>query len=259
MARQSDGKAVVSLRSADAGGSCGFCGEFTQNVVISDNLFGGLYGTTVSLVGTGSSTDTAKGRDIVVERNYFYSAAPGGVNNALLIKNTDGATVRSNVANLDGQATYTAYESSGASTSGSQATRMLRLLNNTCYTREAQSGQLKCIDSDGGVASTSVAKNNLLVAPNAGNPMMFAGSTPATNCCNVSTTQIPFVSSSPSGPQDFRITASNVAIDKGARVAAYQDWSMAKRPASGPFDAGAWESTSGTASGPPPAPVLLAQ
>ena len=265
-ARQRDKATVLTLRGRDIGCTDKFfCGEWAQNAVVSDNLIGGRDGAAVGVLGAGSSTEASKGRDILFERNYFYSTDPNGPDHAVNIKNIDGFTLRNNIANLDG---FDEPNGFGAfslalytnSASGNQPLRNLRAFNNTCYTSIASSQGLSCFifrDSISGVE----LKNNLFYAPNASSAELMVGSVPtgAAVAANILAVASPFLAGQPKGPADFRLSEQSLAIDKGARVPVFEDWSTRNRLA--PLDVGAWELGSGgtgpPAGAPPPPPVLV--
>jgi PKD repeat protein len=273
LSRQAVNKAVLSLRSADVGGSCGFCGEWTQNVVISDNLIGGSASTTVGLVGSAGSSSASQGRDIIFERNYFYAAEPDGPSNSLGAASAVGLTIRNNIANLDGYATGTAFQgfsfsSMGNSLSNNARLQDVRFYNNTCHTKTSTSSPIKCVFWAEAIPN-SQAKNNLFYAPGASNARLFTGSPPSGGAMagNLMAVQNPFVVAQPASPTDYKLPTSSIAKDKGARINVLDDWSLAFRPTSAALDVGAWEQGSSftaptptqppPSTQPPPPPVLL--
>lgn len=241
---------VLALRNSNWNDSCGFCGEYTQNVVISDNRFGtGLAGWAVQLVGAGASNEVAKGRDILFERNYCYDAKPSHLRQCLHAVSTDGLTVRNNIANFNGADGYDGFAFADSSP---MTLTNVRFYNNTCYTSDSNVSVECASFAAGATRTTGIAKNNLLFAPNASSRTMFP-TAPGTASNNVVATQPPFVSLQPKTETDFRIVPGSQAVDKGAQVPVLDDWALSRRP-QGSWDVGALELN---ATSPPPPPVLL--
>ncbi len=142
-------------------------GVFTEQMVISDNWFGGTSGANLVEVAPQNGGVDERLRDIVVERNLFSPAASTGAGRALLLSGQDMAARDNafNVNNMDW-----GIQIAQRSNYAAWPTQNVDSYNNTCYS--AQSGSYKrcVIISNTTMSGTSAitgsaAQNNLAYFP----------------------------------------------------------------------------------------------
>ena len=108
--------------------------------------------------------------------------------------------------------------------------------NNILYTCMHSTGST-VVNAD--QAGTETINNNLIYAPNAGGTL----TTPNVGAGGVVQQDPKFVSTDLTMPNFFRLSAGSPAIDTGAMVPVYQDFTGAPRPAGAGWDMGAFEYT----------------
>ena len=160
--------AVLKIHNGTKGSVSTWSGTYTQNVMVTDNLFSGTSGGNLVETAPQNSGDDERLRYIVLERNYFNAptSAYGGTQFLLSAQNT---TVRDNVFNMTGAAIkqYPAYGVlAGQRGSLAPITQYVEVYNNSFYgsadTFGSQTNIAFAVAGDlVSAASNSVAENNL--------------------------------------------------------------------------------------------------
>ena len=211
---------------------------YTEQVMVSDNRIIGADNPYLVVVGPQNQNRDERVRDIILERNWLQ-AGNGQTQKALVI-HSYATTVRNNMCDMTGG-------SSGATcvlvtlegTSPAPAPDNIRIYNNTAYKGDASAGNndspvLVNIDS----TSTNVTvQNNIAYAPAYTSAVLVTGvgasgfvlSNNSTNAQIIGT--FPgWISTAPSNPADFRLTADSYAKAAGlATVPVFSDFYQANR------------------------------
>jgi hypothetical protein len=185
-------------------------------------------------VGPENAQSNEKVRDLIVERNWFAPHPSQGV--ALMLWAQD-VTVRNNIFNLTGTGGRTGMVVERRGVEPPPAN--VHVYNNTFYS--SSSGGFFPIQFTEGAGM--VAMNNLGYAPLATSRDMVSGS--ATVAANTSDAGIllppGFVVLTPVAPLDFVLGALSPALNAGAPVPVFSDFSRLDRPQGGAIDLGAAE------------------
>jgi hypothetical protein len=185
---------------------------YTEDVVISDNIFESNSSAWQAVLGPQSGNDTDERlRNILVERNQFRA----GVTSQLLLKVASlDATVRNNIFDL----------STGSYITGVRIARhsiepppdRCVVANNTFY--RSDEGEFEAINVGTGALNTTV-KNNLGFAPEVNDPEMVSDSGTGTIAKRNELTDLTsWVNDNPVEPEHFMLNANSPAIDRGVEV-----------------------------------------
>jgi len=232
MSNPSAGKHTVKIQAQPFAVSPG---EFSEQIVLSDNKFTGGAGVdwTVTL-GPQDQFQPEKVRNVIVERNWF---APNPSQQAALMVWAQDVTVRNNIFNLTGTQERNAVVVERRGTEPPPAN--VHVYNNTLYS-----------NSLGGffpirfvLGAGMVAKNNLGYAPLSTSRGMVSGSaTIESNTSNAGILLSPgFLGLTPVVPVEFVLGALSPAINAGAAVPVFSDFFRHERPQGGAIDLGATE------------------
>ncbi|HWM43576.1 MAG TPA: hypothetical protein VNP36_14165, partial [Burkholderiales bacterium] len=208
---------------------------FTEQVVLSDNKFTAGAGADWNVtLGPQDEFEDEKVRDVIVERNWF--APHPGQRVALMVWAQD-ITVRNNLFNLTGAAERRGMlvERRGVE----PAPANVHVYNNTFYSNSAGAFFPIQFAEGGGM----VAKNNLGYAPLSTSRDMISGSAfIESNTTDAGILLSPgFLVLTPVAPVDFVLGALSSAINAGAAVPVFSDFSRHDRPQGGARDLGATE------------------
>ncbi len=201
-------------------------GKYTEQIVISENIFRGTGGHDWSVViGPQNDKSDERIRDVLVERNLFL---PGpGVQVALMLFGSD-ITVRDNIFNRGHGNTCI-----GGGTRGIEpAPTHIALLHNTCYADSSDGPVLANLDSS--VRELGVF-NNLVAGPGA-TRVSIRPDTDATGG-NLAATAPGFAGAALTNGADFELVATSPAVDRA--VVEHQtpwDFSGKQRPLDGNGD-----------------------
>ena len=242
--RQAVTKGLLSLRSRDQNDSCSAgCGRAAREFTVSDNIFRGASdGGGVSVVGQNKSTETSRGRDFLIERNFFmqHPQASGAVQLAVNTQNDlTNVTVRNNIVVMKDWLSYRGLDLRGGVN--------VRAYNNSCYTPDNPSLEVRCVR---GADSTY---NNLLYAPNADNKVVVTDSDLGGNILASSN---PFIINNPNVPEDFVLRNNSEAAGAATNQAPINpvDFFLGRIAGLTAIDAGAIQLDAGAPPPPPPPP-----
>jgi hypothetical protein len=172
---QSCGQTGTSCVTCTIGGNfvntaC-WTGQFTELVVLADNLFTGNSGGILSDVAPQNGGVDERLRNIVIERN-LYSSPTNSCCDALLLFTGANLTIRDNVFYMPANGSI--FPQTGAilaqrGSGNAQVNEFSEAYNNTCYAPNTKSGQ-QCIGFDTSGATfvataNSFAQNNLFFVP----------------------------------------------------------------------------------------------
>ena len=208
---------------------------FTEQVVLSDNKFTAGAGADWNVtIGPQDQFENEKVRNVIVERNWF--APHSGQRVALMVWAQD-ITVRNNLFNLTGAAERRGMlvERRGVE----PAPANVHVYNNTFYSNSI-GGFFPIQFAEGG---GMVAKNNLGYAPLSTTRDMISGSAMIeSNTTDAGILLSPgFLGLTPVAPVDFVLGALSSALNAGAAVPVFSDFSRHDRPQGGARDLGATE------------------
>jgi hypothetical protein len=235
-------KHVIKLHAPVFNGSGMGSNQYTERVLISDNLFVGNADWTVCL-GPSSNSADERARDLIVERNIFFATT--NVQVSLLVWARD-VTVRNNIFNTTGGKAHTCI---AVSPRGIEpAPTDVRVLNNTGYS--ADGGGFTFISIAAAVTNTTL-RNNLASAPAASAPLMNNGTGVVFLADHNLLTNAPgFVTAAPNMPLEFQLRSNSPAVNAGVNAPVFDDYAGNTRPV-GAYDLGAYEFI------PEPAALLL--
>ena len=223
MRRQAVGKHVVKMHAPPFYGSGLGSNQYTERVLLSDNYFLGNADWTVA-IGPSSSSDDARARDVIVERNFFVHNT--NVQVGLLIWARE-VTIRNNIFDVsDGMArTCMSIGQRGIEPVACN----VRVYNNTGCARVSNSFVLAGVQS---ITTNVTLRNNLGFCPRLSTAAMYSGT--GVNFVadhNLLTNRPGFVVSDPVNPDDFRLSSASPAVDAGTNVSVFEDYALNPRPA----------------------------
>jgi hypothetical protein len=202
-------------------------GKYSEDLVISDNLFESVNTSWSVAIAPESGNWDERIRQVILERNHFVA----GTNTQILLDlSTTETTVRNNLFDL----------TNGKNGSGVKVTRrgiepspdQTVIANNTFYRGDGANLTGVELSQD---TTNSAVFNNLAYAPLSGNANVLAsGGTGTQASNNVLFTSSVFVSPSPSVPSDFRLITGSPAIDGGVIVpGVFYDFELKASPQDG--------------------------
>jgi hypothetical protein len=210
-------------------------GEYTKNVVISDNnIVGGIESWTIALSPQNNNYDE-RIRDVIVERNYFTAGAGTQIQIDVAATNV---TIRNNILNLTGGSQY--QTGINVQQRGVEPVPDNTLIyNNTIYTTGASNSFYPIAITS--TSLTTTVKNNLISGGTSGGTAVTHGTgttlVSSNNLVN-NTAAALFVNSTPTLPSHFALKAGSPAINYGASIPVWEDYIKATRTT---WDAGAYK------------------
>ncbi len=234
---------------ANAGDGQGGLVHPTRFVVITDNIFGGS-GPWPVTIGPQDSTHDERLRDIILEKNRFYSGygdqscCSSAVQVALYVSAAD-VSVRNNIFDgTDSSVYYTAIRISQRGIEPLPSGN--HIYNNTVYKADLLSGYTSCrgIDIDASAVQT-VVRNNLVHLPSSATEveMIRNDSTDLVSDHNL-LTDLPGLADPGNMDflqKDFSLLAGSPAENQGTEVSVWDDFAGTNRPQDGLYDIGAFE------------------
>jgi hypothetical protein len=235
-------------------------GGFSEEIILSDNLFDGRGYASGMLVSIGpqDAYHDEHVQDVVVEHNHWaFSNLDGALNKIALHYYARQVTIRNNIIDFSESVDIQQGINAAGSTSVSTFNLTgIQVYGNTCYSDKNTVWTATCVIFSSAVID-GISKNNLLYSPNQPSTVVSgcdAGDTCTANFDDDDYTGNPFISSNPLNPEEFMLDdespAASVLINQGVNVPVLTDFFGTSRPQGSGFDTGAFEYQGGE---PPPA------
>jgi PKD repeat protein len=193
-------------------------GKYTQEMVISDNIFDSIGGQEWSVgIGPQNPNSDERVRDLVIERNLFL---PGPAAQVALILWARSVTIRDNLFNRGDQRDCVGGGTRGVEPNSDDIT----LVHNTCYSEHEQGAKMATFD---GTATNLKAHNNLIAGPS--NDDTGLGGTFVEDSGNLVVVEAGFADRALTAWEHFALTPGSPAIDT-ALPEFTSPWDFAGRP-----------------------------
>jgi uncharacterized protein affecting Mg2+/Co2+ transport len=200
--------------------------EYTEQVVLTDNVFQGGANAWSVAVGPSSSSSDQRVRDVIADSNLFRSGNSTSIN---MLAWAQDVTVRNNVFDTDDGNNAFRVDVRGVEPAADDVS----VLNNTFYASDT----FTAVSIGSSVTDTTVQNN--LQAPSG--TMISGSGTGLVSSNNLSTSSPGFVDATPSDREDFALDDESAAVDYGTTVDVFRDMFAGVRPQQEGYDAGAYE------------------